>query len=400
MKIFLLLVLVLFSTGAHSKIYRCIDIDGKTIFKDSECLDEENLVKIVTYPKLKTYAEPNYKLHFHNLVKNPAFDKDLVEWTVPEYTWWEKKVGRSGSGAAIIQAVKPAKNKYIYETSLEQCVTLQGNGDYGLSADLKLAGLPDKTSGVRLNLYWYKSLDCKTWGSFATYLEPKRQGGWQHLSRKNLTPTMGAVAALIKLTQNGRDSGSGKAIWDNVQFFPLKKSYAPVKTAKTDDLPHLASRVNLIQNSGFSASVQGWYVSSGNSNQAVWSMGAGIGALKATIKSSDKSLGTHVASQCVALGQQRNYTLGARFLRDTQSNQKGGGRLRLTWFAEGDCHGAASPIWRHADPEDRGGWQSLVVEKLVAPAQARSARVELIQSVRGAGKFIGYWDDVVLIPEA
>ncbi len=398
MKILLLLFIVLFISAAQAKIYRCTDANGKTIFKDSECKEEESLVKIVSYPKLVTYEEPNYKLHFHNLVKNPAFDNDLNEWTVPEYTWWDKNSGKSDSGAAIIQAIKPPENKYIYQTSIEQCITLQGNGEYGLSADLKLEGLPAKTMGVRVNLYWYKSLDCKTWGSFATYLEPKRQGGWQHLSEKNLTPTMGAVAAKIELTQNGRYSDNGKAVWDNVQFYPLKKSYAPVKTAETGDLPHLASRVNLIKNSGFSANVLEWNVSSGSSSNAVWSMGAGHGALKSTVQSFDKGLGTHVASQCVSLGQQRVYTLGGRFLRDGQSNQKGGGRLRLTWFGENDCHGAASPIWRNADPEDRGGWQSLVVEKLIAPAQARSARVELIQSVRGRGKFIGYWDDLVMIP--
>ncbi len=109
-------------------------------------------------------------------------------------------------------------------------------------------------------------------------------------------------------------------------------------------------------------------------------------------------MGTHVASQCVALGQQRIYSLGARFLRDTQSNQAGGGRLRLHWYSQEDCQGSSSPTWKNADPEDKSGWQALTIEKLIAPKEARSARIEIIQSVKGPGRFVAFWDDIVFMP--
>jgi hypothetical protein len=397
MKTLLLLPLLFFISATSAKIYQCKDADGRTLFRDDECKENESLVKTVEdSEQAKTFA-PNSQQHIYNLVKNSSFDIDLKDWTVPEYTWWEEYRGTLDSGAAIIQAVKPPDDQYIHETSMAQCIPLQGNGEYGLSANVKLDGLPKKASAVRVNLYWYKSLDCKTWGSFATYLEPKYKGEWQHLSREGLTPTMGAVAALVKLTQNGRHSDNGKAIWDNIQFFPMRKTNNSEPSFSNHDLTNLTLGVNLTRNSGFRYDVDGWHVSQGESSWGEWSENAGIGALKATVKSFSKSRGVHIASQCVALGQQRSYTLGARFLRDVRSNQKGGGRLRLTWYSKDDCKGASSPIWRNADPKDIAGWQSLAVDKLIAPAQARAARVELIQSVKGAGKFIGYWDDVVLM---
>lgn len=387
-----LLPILFFVSGVYGEIYQCTNENGKVIFKDDECQNGESLVKTVELSKF-TNKSPGNKLHLHNIIKNPSFDKDLMEWTVPEYVWWEAMAGKSESGAAITQAVKPPDDQYIYETSIEQCVTLQGKGEYGLSTDIKLDGLPTQASAVRINLIWYKSLDCKNWGSFGTYLEPKHRRGWQHLSKKDLTPTMGSVAALIQLTQNGRYSSNGRAIWDNVQFFPLQKSNLSSPRANSQDLPNLMLRINLIQNSDFRSNAQEWDVS----RWGEWSDDVGIGALKTTVESFDQGLGTHVASQCVGLGRQRSYSLGARFLKGSQSSQKGGGRLRLTWYSDEHCRGASSPIWRHSDPEDLAGWQSLTVEKLIAPAEARSARVELIQSVLGVGKFIGYWDDVVLI---
>ncbi len=78
------------------------------------------------------------------MVKNPSFDKDLNEWLVPENSWWSQNAGKLGSGAAVIQAIKPPNDKYIHETSIEQCVQLSGNGDHGFSVDLRLEGLPIK----------------------------------------------------------------------------------------------------------------------------------------------------------------------------------------------------------------------------------------------------------------
>ncbi len=91
---------------------------------------------------------------------------------------------------------------------------------------------------------------------------------------------MGAVAAKITLVQNGRFSNNGKAIWDNVQFYPLQKSNFPTQTADNSDLPSLALRVNLIENSGFQSNTEGWRVSAGGGTQGEWSRAAGFGALK------------------------------------------------------------------------------------------------------------------------
>ncbi|WP_423895223.1 hypothetical protein [Candidatus Pelagadaptatus aseana] len=392
------LVLALLISAAHAEIYECTSSSGKTIFKDSECEAGEGFVKKLELPVLVNSTLPSRYIHSNNLILNPGFDKDLAQWQVPKYAWWEATDGKYNLGSAAIQAIKPADDQYIHETALEQCVPLRGNGKYGLSADVKLLGMPAKKSAIRLNLYWYKSLDCESLGSFADYLEPQAKGGWQTLSRKQLKPTMGAVAALIKLTQNGRFSADGKVLWDNIQFYPLQKTQRQNPASGPKNLPRLTPRVNLIRNGDFDSNVKGWHVSQGKTASGRWSRDAGFGALKTKVQSSEKGLGTGVANQCVGLGQQRHYSLSARFLRDYKSNQKGGGRLRLTWYGEADCRGSSSPVWRHKDPQDIAGWQSLKVDDLIAPADARSARVELIQSVQGRGQFVGYWDSVVLVP--
>jgi len=48
----------------------------------------------------------------------------------------------------------------------------------------------------------------------------------------------------------------------------------------------------------------------------------------------------------------------------------------------------------HVDVKDVHGWQALEINDLAAPPGTHSAHLELIQTIKGQGRFSMYWDDV------
>ena len=401
-----LLLLILSSIVMHpvfAEIYQCVNDKGEIIFKDSQCKTNETFMKKIDSRAVKSYSKPDIQanpLLGKNLLKNSNFENQLVDWHVPLGVSWTRNGGKNGSAGFVIQADKPPQDRYIHETTASQCVLLTEATKFTVSADVHLQGLPEKNTANRINVIWYESANCSTGGQWASYLQPKPVSGWQHLERKNLTPALGAKAVKITIVQNGRFSSNGKAYWDNVRFYPSEifKQSLTVKNidTATGKKYTLKPGENYIRNGDFNKNISGWRI--GWKTQ--WSSLQGDlypGAAKVTSDSPAGGKGRHAMMQCVNLGTNRKFILGASFKTGAGSSQLGSGRLRLDWHQGLNCSGRSKIDAHWRDPTYIAGWQKLQIKGLQAPANAQSATIEIIQSVKGAGRFIAYWDDIYFI---
>lgn len=222
------------------------------------------------------------------------------------------------------------------------------------------------------------------------YLEPRAVAGCQDLSIENVPAARTAKAALIKLVQNGRYSNDGEAFWDDLSLSATARQTHP-------DIVETRPRpvgTNYVVNGDFASSLQRWR----HGSAAIWVSGepdlAG-GAAKISSEAGARTPGVIVVEQCVDLGGEPWFELGATFKRDAASPARGGGRLRMTWYGDRGCRGRYRTT-ESAEPRDVEGLQKLRIPRLARPQGARSADVTIIQSPRSDGRFSAYWDDVYL----
>lgn len=403
MKQILFLIGIAFITPvSHAAFFQCTNYAGETVFKDSECSDDETLEQKIDPESLSnrnsvfTPVVDNSNPLGKNLLKNSAFENKLLDWIIPLGVTWSSNGGSNNSGALMIQASKPPDDKYIHETVVAQCIILNNGSKFELAAEFKSLETPSKVHANRANVIWYESTDCTTGGQWGAYIEPKKYvSSWQKLSRKNLTPALGAKAAKITIVQNGRYSNNGKGHWDNINFMATEVFDQSENNTgdKIDNSLTLRPGVSYVLNGEFNKDITSWRPGW----KTEWSGIQGDsfpGSAKVTAQSKSGSIGKGAFSQCVNFGANSIFELGASFKRDESSTQKGGGRLRLTWRAKQNCHGASKTTSKSADPQDISGWQRLKINGLRVPEDAQSATIEIIQSVVGKGEFIVYWDDI------
>ena len=386
--------IVILSVPSHADIFHCTNDQGQIIFKDSACDGDESLVEVVE-ANVPPVEEANLVLG-KNLVKNSAFADQLVDWRVPLGTSWVADGGFAGGGALVIQAEKPPDDKYIHETTVEQCIVLGAGEKFELSARFRSSIPPTEKHANRANVVWYESADCTTGGQHGGYIEPDTSAGWQRLSNKRLIPALGAKAALVTIVQNGRYSNNSKAYWDDISFAAIELFQQSAGNIAIEDgeAQAMAVGANYVINGNFDEDVDSWRVSTGW--PAVWSDAEGDGAVRVTASSETGSIGRGAFSQCVNIAGNRRFDLGGSFKKDEQSTQGGGGRLRVTWYEQQNCSGRAKTDTNSADPQDVSGWQQLYASGLTIPPNAQSVIVSIIQTVDGRGEFVAYWDNLYL----
>jgi hypothetical protein len=378
------------SAICQADIYLCT-VGDKKAYQDEPCEKSNMQGGRIELPGITNVEAPRPSEHDNNIVKNSSFDEGLDYWSIPENAWWDKSRGVGNSGVAVIQSEIREKTRYIYEEVIEQCIPIHNFGPYGLSADVRLPSGAEGKYPVEASIYWYKTEDCSAYGAMSAWVRPDPSStSWQHVSKANIKPFLGASAVKIRLKQNGYHSKGGQVFWDNVQVFPMQAGHL-YKSVRIDDLPDLSLGESVIQNGSFNGSASFWRISDSS-----WSSDAGKGALWASLKSEQGGRGTGVARQCVKLGKQRDYELGGKFLKDINSSAPGSGRLRVSWNDSDDCRGRSGPTWKQITVDDRNGWQEKSVE-LVAPSEARAANVEIILAVKETGVFSGFWDDIYLM---
>lgn len=338
------------------------------------------------------------KVTRENLVINASFENQLQHWTVRKAGSWSDSMGVGNSGALIMNSDVPPEDKYIHENTVEQCVKLDNGEKYQLSAKFKadkvLSGeYAEKAKfGNRIYIVWYESLDCRRGGQSGGWIEPRNIAGWQHLSVDNQTPAFGAKAALIKVTQNGRFSRGYPAYWDSIQFFatahadPASQDPTPPNSEYT-----VALYENYLKNGAFNSDLSAW-----RSYRSTWSpIGNRLaGSARVSYESKKDSYGTGALSQCVNIGDNTKFNLGAMVKKDPESTQDGGGRIRVSWHNKENCAGRSKTDVKSDSFRDIEGWHELKVEGLHAPEHTQSVVIELIQFVAGPGIYTVYWDDV------
>lgn len=403
MKIFFLVCLISFSTISYAEIFQCTDQSGKTIFKDKECNSDEVLQNktdaVSTMEKMNVspaYVDNAQSLG-KNLLKNPGFEDKLVDWIMPRGASWSDNKGASTSGGLIIQSEIPPEDEYVHETTASQCVVLGSGTKFQLKAQFKAEKVfRDKYADTakfanRVNVIWYESLDCTTGGQFGWFVEPENTYGWQTLSSRELDPAFHAKAAQITIVQKGRYSIGYKGYWDNISFAATEVSdQLNDKVEQPHSKYTLAPNKNYVKNGGFTYDLAGW-----RGWKAKWSYYGNRlpGSAKVTFESK-KTYGAGALDQCVNIGKNTLFELGASVKKDKKSTQSGGVRIRVSWNEKENCKGRIKGDNKVADIKDVVGWQQLEVNNLIAPVGTHSAHIELIQSIAGPGRFSVYWDDV------
>jgi len=391
---YILVITLLFSQLplVYADLYQCKNNHGRMLFKDMPCSSTEKEIRKITEADVKKQATPNTEEHINqNLVKNPSFKNKLSAWDAHKNTRWEARSGKNSGAAVSIQATKPPMDKYIHETTVKQCVTLNAGTRYRLAAYFKQDNIPLKSFANRINLYWYESLDCTVGGQFGTYIEPKSRTGWQYLKADNLTPALHAKAAQINLTQKGRYSKGGRVRWDNIHLSATEFKPKPIATDRQQYTRKAG--INYLTNGAFNAKLDSWQIS----NKTEWSSFIGNtepGSARVTRYSSSGSNGSGAFRQCVNIGENTNFELGASFKNDKLSTAPGNGRLRISWYQDLNCKGPSKTDTNWKDPEPIDGWQNLHITGLVAPRDSQSAVIEIIQAIHEEGYFYAHWDDI------
>lgn len=380
--------------SVFADIYKCIDPDGHMVFQPAECsgqsrpagkVDVERLLGKQNSVATQTHVDSALR---KNLLHNPKFEQHLDSWQVPADVQWLPDRGVNGTGVLQISARKPPEDKYIHETVIKQCVPISDGVKFTLGGYFHHEERPLKQNANRLRVIWYESLDCTKGGQYGSYVEPRDVTGWQRLAREGLTPALSAKAALVEIMQNGRYTNGATAYWDKI--FLVATEVSTVVSTKPGY--HLPADFDFIENGDFRRDLSAWQM--GWKSEWVDYTGHHFtGAIKVTASSNTGSTGRGAFNQCVNFGASSRFVMGASFKRADTSTQKGSGRLRVIWYAKGDCQGAAK-IGQSVDPDDSKEWQALRVDDLQAAPGSISARLEIIQSILGPGEFSAYWDDI------
>jgi hypothetical protein len=393
---YLSLAVLLFTVplSAVADIYKCTDKDGHVVFqpvpcgKRSEQAEQIDVERLLAGQNRMSLPIQTSSILNKNLLRNAAFEQQLGNWLVPTDAHWLPAQGVNGSGVLQLAAPKPPDDKYIHETVVRQCVPIEDGVKFSLGGMFRHEGRSNRQHANRLRVIWYESLDCTSGGQFGTYVEPRDVTGWQRLSRTDITPALGAKAARVEIKQNGRYTNNAKAYWDFIYLIATEVSTV------TPDKPgyRLPVDFDFIENGDFRRDLSAWHT--GWESEWVGYTGHHFtGAIKVTASSRQGSIGKSAFNQCVNFGASSRFAMGASFRRADTSTQKGSGRLRVTWYEQGDCHGRAK-AGRSVDPDEGAGWQVLRLDELKAAPGSISARVEIIQSILGPGEFSTYWDDI------
>jgi len=357
----------LFAQLSHAEIFQCIDGGGHTVFRDSECGPGETLHKRMDSDGLETKTgngetgnDTDIIVSYHgdpgvlgkNLLRNPSFENRLVDWRVPLGASWLENQGFKGSGALMIHAKEPPHDRFIHETVVSQCVLLGKGEKFGLSARFRLDKIPAEKVANRANIIWYESSNCSTGGQYGWYIEPENVKGWQMLSSNSLTPALGAKAAMITIVQNGRYSNGGRGIWDDVVFAATELfERSDTNIDREDNSQYtLGPGINYVSNGRFDNSITSWR----EGWKTVWSGSEGDtspGSARVTSHSVYRGSGRGAISQCVNIGDNTTFEMGASFKKDPRSTQAGGGRFRVSWHEEMNCFGRSKIDGKSADPE-------------------------------------------------
>ena len=328
-------------------------------------------------------------------------------WQLDEGLQVTSSEGKNSSAAIKMQATYKHNKPYIYEAKAKQCISLKDNlAEYFvLEADVNLLDIPKHKSSHRINLTWYDNDQCTHAGQFGWFIEPKAETGWQHVVNTNLQRALGSQSVLISIVQNrsssivkNTDPSSPKmavAIWDNI-----KLSAKPTVSYGNPAVHVPENKQNYILNSDFSEN-SNWrenkyrvttsYVDFEGKNDSR--------AFRTSLKhAKEGGIGLGASSQCVNIPKNKRYQLGISYRVDQNSSQKGGGRLRPTWYKFQDCKGASRSSGQHADINESFNWVDLKIDNLLAPSDVQSVKIELIQSIKGIGEYTIIWDDAYLRP--
>lgn len=414
---------LMLSSVARVDASQCINNTGEIIIREGACPENEHsannnklslrqraenlykaaMLKLDKYlssaSRIESPVTENPIVKSKNLLKNAAFENQLTAWQVPQDALWAADKGILESGALTLHARLPPDNKYIYETTVRQCVIVEADNKYQLSAQFVSTKPPLKAHANRANVIWYESTDCTSGGQWGAYIEPKAQeSGWQQLSRNNLLPALGAQAAMITIVQNGRYSEGGEAVWDNIYFGATQnaRQLKKMTNSEASDEFTLALGVNYASNGEFDNNTTAWHAA----QETEWSESQGDrspGSVKITLLSRSGSLGRGVLRQCINFGEHSVFEVGASYKKDDSSTQTGGARLRLVWYKNLNCRGAAKTDPNWADSDLFSDWQQLHIVGLSPPSNAQSAKIDIIQSISAAGEFSLYWDNIYFI---
>lgn len=402
--IFCVFPLLVFTTLTHAEVFECVDAAGRTVYRDAQCKADEELkqeIDILALEKKTNVSTPQIDDSGplgKNLLKNPSFENKLVDWQVPLGAVWSSNQGVHNSGGLIIQAEIPPDDQYIHETTVEQCVPLGPGEKFQLRGKFKaeriLTGEYAEKARIanRANVIWYETADCTRGGQYGWFIEPENIPGWQDLRSGSLKPAFQARAAKITVVQQGRYAKGYKGYWDDISFYASEVFEQSSKTFKKADPEYtLALNQNYVNNGDFKRNLDGWH-----GWKAKWSVRGdqSTGSAKVTFTSNKGSMGAGALDQCVNIGENTIFDFGASVKKDQASTQDGGGRIRVSWNDKENCSGRSKTDTNWTDVKDVYGWQALEINDLLAPPGTHSAHLELIQSIKGSGRFSMYWDDV------
>lgn len=354
------------------------------------------IVLALSLPVPASYADSDSALG-KNLLSNASFENQLANWRVQIGARWTANLGFENSGGLIIETSIPADHERFHETTLEQCVRLLPGEKYQLRAKFKTeTPLTDDYAenakfANRVNLIWYESPDCDSGGQFGGWIEAKNVAGWQDLLQSHLFPAFGAKAAKIVVVQNALYARSIRAYWDDIEFYVSEIDNQPPVEDRIEPSDTLPMYENYIKNGNFNANIEAWHA-----YKTSWSRFGNTepGSAKVSFGSDEGGYGTGALSQCINIGENVKFELGASVSKDFSSSQNGAARIRVSWNNKRNCKGHSKTDTKYADINTFEGWHKLVVKNLVAPENTRSVRVEIIQSIAGPGIFSLYWDDV------
>lgn len=355
-----------------------------------------------------------------NLLLNSDFAESSRFWEVEPPAKWEAD-GVNGTGALFMNAPLAKDDGYIHEVEASQCIKIEDAELFYVEAKFRYDTLPLRAHAHRMNIVWYDNDICTESGQFGNYLEPELRDGVQTLSKSNLRPSLNAGSMKVELTQNQRGSAreltwwegkwkwliellgmhytqpTASAYWDDVIVSPTRIREQLNAVMEIDSKYNLPPGENYLSNGALDENGEGWRLSS----RAMWSDDDGhrnYGSIHTAVKSERGGMGVGVFNQCVNLGNYRNYKMGVMYKKDPQSSQEGGGRFRISWYENENCSGSVRTSSNHADIDKKSeAWQSLEVDGLTRPENAKSASVTMIQSVSGNGTYSGYWDDAYLM---
>ncbi|MEX1033108.1 MAG: DUF4124 domain-containing protein [Cellvibrionaceae bacterium] len=401
-----LLVLVLPAVSLHGKVYQCTDAHGRLSFQDRECGDEQQAREIdieemeskSNIVRVNGSRQGIQQSEGSNLVRNSGFEQNLDFWASTNDFQAFTHIDNDGAGlggALAVRSVPPEnpEKRRVYEVSLSQCVPLDRGRRYRFAASFRPMGEYKSPYANRVNLYWYQSDNCTTKGEFGEYLEPDAgKRGWQRIVSDNRLRSLNAQSALIKITQSRIAANNKEARWDDIELTPTEFDIEQEEVVHHEYT--LPEGENYLKNPDFPSNLSGWR-HSGDTKWTAAEGSSGAGAARVAIFSEKGGYGAHSFSQCVNLGANRLFAMGAKVKVDPGSNQEGGGIFRLVWHEGLNCEGQNQAGFEEDRVEhEQEGWQELVVEKIEAPRNAQSATIYFTRGVQDSGLFAYFIDDV------